>query len=361
MALTAAFRKTLAASRGGAAFALDAELRLDSGCTVLLGPSGSGKTTLLRCLAGLAKPDDGWIRFGEALWFDSARRLHLPVQRRRVGMVFSDYPLFPRMTVRKNVGYAGASDAQVSAWLERFELSALADRLPAQLSAGQQQRVAIARTLAADPRLLLMDEPFSALDGALSLRIQDFLVPMLKETPLPVLWVTHDLEEAMRLADTLVLMDGGRVIAKGRPRALLDRPGTSRAAEMLGRRNRFSGKSVAPGLIRWGDWELAVPPGPRYATWGIAAENVRLVEGEADGPNRAAALVKAVWPTVQGFGLLAEVRGAGTIALNVPREEGDRLEVAVGRPVTLHLPMPAIYPLDEPESEIPLESVPRDG
>jgi molybdate transport system ATP-binding protein len=349
MALTAAFRKRLGPRDGAASFALDVDLRLESGCTVLLGPSGSGKTTLLRCLAGLERPEQGLIRFGPETWFDSEGRIHRAPQRRKLGLVFSDFALFPRMTVRANVAYAGADAARVSELLERFELGDLAARMPAQLSAGQQQRVALARALAADPCLLLMDEPFSALDAPLRDRLVEFLLPMLAELGIPVLWVTHDRDEACRVAESLLLLDQGRVIARGNSRDLFERPGTSRAAELLGLRNRFSSRQLAADRLQWGPWELEVTPGATYAAWGIAAERVHWVEPEDEGRNRVMAIVRDSRPTVQGHWIRAEVPGAGTIEASLAFRDGTPRELAAGMTIGLRIPRSAIYALESPD------------
>ncbi len=346
MALTAAFCKRLGPRDGTAGFALDVDLRLESGCTVLLGPSGSGKTTLLRCLAGLERPDQGLIRFGPETWFEAEGRIHRAPQLRKVGLVFNDFALFPRMTVRANVAYAGADAGRVSELLMRFELGDLAERMPSQLSAGQQQRVALARALAADPSLLLMDEPFSALDAPLRDRLVDFFLPMLQELGIPVLWVTHDRDEACRVADSLLLMDQGRVIARGASRALFERPGTSRAAELLGLRNRFTSRQLAADRVKWGPWELEVTPGATYASWGIAAERVCWAAPEDEGNNRVEAIVRDFRPTVQGHWVRAEVAGAGTLEASLAFRDGAPRELAAGMSIELRIPRSAIYPLE---------------
>jgi molybdate transport system ATP-binding protein len=346
MALTATFRKSLAAASGSPAFTLEVDFRLEPGCTVLLGPSGSGKTTLLRCLAGLERPDVGQMALGAEVWFDAKRRIHRPSQRRQVGLVFSDYALFPRMNVRANVAYATREAGRVATMLERFELTELADRMPAQLSAGQQQRVALARALVTQPRLLLLDEPFSALDAPLRDRLQEFLLPLLAELGIPVFWVTHDRDEACRVGDRLMLLDQGRVIRTGRPRELLSQPGTPRAAELLGLRNRFTASERAPGRLSWGPWTLEVPQGASYATWGIAAERIGLAAPGEQGPNQVEAVVKAVRPMPSGLWIRAEVPGAGTLEVHHGFGDGEWRDVTEGMAIGLRLPKAAIYSLE---------------
>lgn len=189
------------------------DLRLPLGrrhVTALLGPSGSGKTTILRCLAGLERPAAGSIRAGGAVWFDSARRLFLTPQQRDIGFLFQDYALFPHLSVADNLGYGlrGLDPKtrleRIDELLERFHLTLLRDRRPREISGGQQQRTALARALARKPRLLLLDEPLSALDSALRREMRGELDALLDSLDIPVLLVTHDEEEAEALADEVV-------------------------------------------------------------------------------------------------------------------------------------------------------------
>jgi len=201
---------------------LDVALTLAPGELVALsGPSGAGKTTLLRMLAGLSRPDGGFLTFDGQPWYDHARRQWLPPQRRPLGFVFQDYALFPNMTVRQNLAFAaeGQPDARriVDELLELLELSELAERRPAVLSGGQQQRVALARALARRPRLLLLDEPLSALDLPTRLRLQDALADLHQRFELTTVLISHDPAEIARLADRVVELDLGQVVRVGPP------------------------------------------------------------------------------------------------------------------------------------------------
>ncbi len=184
------------------------------GLTVLFGPSGCGKTTVLRCLAGLEPIDEGGIAFAGVTWADAAKQKHLTPQQRDIGFVFQDYALFPHLSVAGNVGYGLASlpkaerRERVAAILERYGLSPHADKLPRRLSGGQQQRVALARALVRRPRLLLLDEPLSALDTALREDLRDELCQRLRALDIPVILVTHDRAEAEKIADQIVEMSG---------------------------------------------------------------------------------------------------------------------------------------------------------
>ena len=201
---------------------LDVALTLAPGELVAFsGPSGAGKTTLLRMLAGLSRPDSGFLKVEGQTWYDHARRQWLPPQQRPLGFVFQDYALFPNMTVRQNLAFAAEDqpDARriVGELLELLELTELAERRPAVLSGGQQQRVALARALARRPRLLLLDEPLSALDLPTRLRLQDALAEVHQQFKLTTVLISHDPAEIARLADRVVELDLGSVRRVGPP------------------------------------------------------------------------------------------------------------------------------------------------
>lgn len=220
--------KALASADG--ALKLDLALDIERGSSVaLLGPSGSGKTTLLRMLAGLTPADGGHIHAFGTIWLDSRRGITLPPRKRRAGLVFQDYALFPNMSTRGNVRFAlprGRPASRADELLERVGLAALAERRPAQLSGGQQQRLALARALAAEPALLLLDEPLSALDNSLRRELQDALAALQRLGRTTTLLVTHDPAEAIRLCDRAVQIRHGRIVADGPPATLSCGTGT---------------------------------------------------------------------------------------------------------------------------------------
>ena len=201
--------------------ALDLSLRIEAGAiTVLTGPSGAGKTTLLRLIAGLVKPQAGRIAFGKEVWLDTQDSVFLTPQQRKAGLVFQDYALFPHLTVRQNLTFAlkkGEDPTRVDELLREVELTQLADQKPHRLSGGQQQRVALARALVLQPRLLLLDEPLSALDRSMRHRLQGYLASLHQRYQLTVVLVTHDLAEIFRLADQVVELDAGKIIRQGTP------------------------------------------------------------------------------------------------------------------------------------------------
>jgi molybdate transport system ATP-binding protein len=223
---------------GGPEIAAALSLPLDThSVTVLFGPSGAGKTTVLRMIAGLDTPDRGSIRCGDEVWYDGARGIRLPPQNRRVGYLSQDYALFPHLTVRGNVAY-GARGRASADLLARFDLSELADRYPRQLSGGQMQRVALARALAAHPRLLLLDEPLSALDAPTRLRMRAGLRQLLASDPLgspvPAIVVTHDRTEALALGDSIAIMIDGKLRQAGAVESVFNSPADADVAAAVG-------------------------------------------------------------------------------------------------------------------------------
>ena len=201
--------------------------------TVLFGPSGAGKTTVLRLIAGLDTPDAGSIRCGEEVWYDGARGIRVPPQKLRAAYLSQDYAVFPHLTVRGNVAY-GARGWAVDDLLARFELRDLAERYPRQLSGGQLQRVALVRALAAQPRLLLLDEPLSALDEPTRLRVRDDLRRMLAGVQMPAIVVTHDRTEALALGDSIAIMIEGKLRQAGPVESVFDFPADAEVAAAVG-------------------------------------------------------------------------------------------------------------------------------
>ena len=208
--------------------------------TVLLGPSGSGKTTMLRCLAGLERPQRGHIRFGDRVWFDAATGVNLSPDRRDVGVLFQDYALFPHLTVERNIAFAShglgrvAAARRVSELLEMFRLGGLEVRRPHELSGGQQQRVALERAVFRRPKLLLLDEPLSALDRATGDEVREELRALIEALAIPAYVVSHDRADALTLADTTVLLDEGRIVQRGATQDVFDAPATPAAAKLVG-------------------------------------------------------------------------------------------------------------------------------
>jgi len=269
--------------------------------TSLLGPSGSGKTTLLRIIGGFVAPDEGEVRFGaEAV-------THVPLWRRNVGMVFQSYALFPHMNVEENVvfglnrrGVRGeAARKEVARVLEMVRLQGLERRKPKELSGGQQQRVALARAMVTKPRVLLLDEPLSALDRRLRQDMQVELRRIQRESGLTTIFVTHDQEEALTLSDTIAILDRGRIIQEGNPAEIYERPKSRFAASFLGDANLFTGRVEGDAIaIDGGHIRMAgKPPEGATVTVAIRPEKMRIARAGEDalpGENRLEATVKEI-------------------------------------------------------------------
>ncbi len=205
----------------------------------LVGPSGAGKSTILRSICGLYRPAGGEVACDGETWLDTARSLALPAHRRRAGLVFQAYALFPHMTALGNVMAAmshrprAEREARARTLLETVHLTGLEGRKPGQLSGGQQQRVALARALARDPLVLLLDEPFSAVDRPTRRGLHDELQQLRRALRIPIVLVTHDLDEAVRLADRLAVMDRGALLQVGAPAEVVARPASQRVRDVL--------------------------------------------------------------------------------------------------------------------------------
>lgn len=206
----------------------------------IFGASGSGKTTILRTIAGLYRPDDAGVSVGNEHWLDTRNAVDVPAHRRRVGFVFQEYALFPHMTAAQNVRAAlgdvpaDARESRGLALLTRVGLASAADRRPAQLSGGERQRVAVARALARDPQVFLLDEPFSAVDRPTRRRLRDEVDVLRRTLRVPTILVTHDIEDVTRLATHLLLLEGGKAVAQGPLLALLARPELTSVRDALG-------------------------------------------------------------------------------------------------------------------------------
>src|SRR5581483_9183054 len=232
-------------------FELRASLRASAGFTMILGPSGSGKTTLLDCIAGLARPDSGRIAIGERVIFDSARGIDLPPASRRIGYLFQSLALFPHLTVERNVEYgiarmpAAERERRVSAILDSFRIGDLRGRRPGEISGGERQRAALARSLVTDPAVMLLDEPLSALDLGTRSKIIEDLRRWNESHRIPILYVTHAPEEAFALGERVVVLEAGRVIADGMPQDVLKAPRRETIARIVGFENVFDATVAA--------------------------------------------------------------------------------------------------------------------
>lgn len=235
-------------SGNGHALTIDVNVRAAGGITVLFGASGAGKTSILRAIAGIIRPDQGRITLGDKTYFDSTAGVNLPMQKRKIGYVFQNHTLFPHLTAEQNALYGARADSRLSTRERVRELfSALgiqktAARYPHELSGGEQQRVALARALATDPRIMLLDEPLSAVDVATRSRLLEEISAIQKRTGIPFLYVTHNHSEAVRLGNAMIVIDEGKVVQEGSPLEIFNAPRTAPVARVVGAENVFVGR-----------------------------------------------------------------------------------------------------------------------
>jgi sulfate transport system ATP-binding protein len=287
--------------------------------TSILGPSGSGKSTVLRMIAGLETPDDGRILL------DGADITRASPSERGVGFVFQSYALFGHMTVRDNIAFGlkirGASrsevDDRVRELLSSIQLVGYEKRLPKQLSGGQRQRVALARALATRPRLLLLDEPFGALDAQVRSELREWLVELHDRTRVTTLLVTHDQEEALEVSDHIVLLRGGEVVQAGAPHDLYDRPATPFAASFLGATNVLSPNSNVRAFIR--------------------PEDVRLEKASASNGDGSLARIERMTRIGGQVRIALALPTGETLTVQLTKPDADLLDVALGDRVVVDL------------------------
>lgn len=278
----------------GPSFTLDVNFEAGNELIVLFGQSGSGKTTTLRCIAGLEKPNGGKIKVNEKVYFDCHKRIDLPPQQRSLGYVFQNYALFPHMDVKKNITYGlkgwaqEEKDTRMREMLKILHIEGLEDHFPSQLSGGQKQRVALARALAPKPDILLLDEPFSALDMVVRIKLREKIKLIQKELEIPVLFITHNPVEAFTLADRVIVYHDGKVQQVGTPEDVFYRPRNQHVAELVGVTNIFDDAVVISPLnpdqtlFKAGNLDIiashiGLKPNEKVS-WGIRPENLNLLK-----------------------------------------------------------------------------------
>lgn len=331
-------------------FTLDLAFTAPPGLTALYGPSGSGKTTVINAVAGLLRPDRGRVVVEGALLMDTAAGIALPPHRRRAGYVFQDARLFPHLTVRQNLGYGAwfapaAPGPDLPRIADLLDIAPLLDRRPAGLSGGERQRVALGRAILSRPRILLMDEPLSALDEARKLDILPYLERLRDELHLPILYVSHAMAEVARLATTLVLIDRGRLVAAGPAEAILSDPATAPA---LGLREAGALLTVrvaahdADGLTRLDTgagplWLPRVSTAPgTHLRLRILAQDVMIALSRPQGISALNILPATIRDLRLGDGpgaLLQLDCGGATILARVTRRSAGALDLRPGLPV----------------------------
>ncbi len=325
--------------------------------TALLGPSGCGKTTALRVIAGLEDPDAGTLEVGGRVLVDDTTAV--PPEDRRIGLVFQDYALFPHLSVGQNVAY-GLHEVppperrqRVADALDLVGLQGLEDRLPTQLSGGQQQRVALARALAPRPALVLLDEPFSNLDAGLRITVREEVRAILQAASATALFVTHDQEEALSLADQVAVMDAGRLHQVADPHTLYTRPATRFVAEFVGEADLVAGRRAGRQFVdtALGRLQAREPLSAETVTVVLRPEALELTP-DTHGPGTV--------ESIQYFGhdQLVAVRLDDGTPLRVRR--GPDRAIARGDRVALRV-RDSVVAFDEPDTELAREAVTTPG
>ncbi len=345
-------------------FTLDVRFSMQNEVLALLGPSGAGKTLTIAAIAGLVGPDSGSIVFDDETWFEAESRTKLRPQKRRVGIVFQNYALFPHLSVRANVEFglhrlaAEEREVRVRSLLSDMRLEGLEQRLPYELSGGQQQRVALARALAPRPRILLLDEPFSAVDATVRTRLLRLVREIHERYRIPIVLITHAIEEAYALSDRMAVLEQGKLLQIGSTDDVFRRPISHRVARIVGTRNILNGTVQAGGsgsTVRTeAGLTLAIPadyPAGTPVTLCIRPSRIDLVSasGEVRGEKRGAVeLIPAVVQRVQSTGdryeLLAQPVSAGErLEVELAADAFARRRLEPGSPVRIAIPREVIH------------------
>lgn len=330
----------------------------------LVGPSGSGKTTLLRTIAGLYRPHGGRVECAGNVWFDAEGKHSLSPQSRQVGIVFQDYALFPHLTASQNIQLPlrhlphPQRREQAEQWLAKVRLDGLGGRYPNALSGGQRQRVALARALARDPKVLLLDEPFSAVDQVTRRRLQRELALLRQQIDIPIVLVTHDLEEAAALADQICVLHNGASLQQAAPQTLFRRPASPLVARLLDRHNLFEGVVVdedGKRRLKWGEHYLEVAEGldnrteGEKVTWYLPPSDIVLHRrdrpslGERENPIVATVSELVVLGGITSVSL--SVNHGDMLRFDIATHAARRNQLTSGAVVKVSLLAAGIYPL----------------
>jgi molybdate transport system ATP-binding protein len=326
----------------------------------LVGPSGSGKTSILRAIAGLTSPGkntdllNSKISCNGTAWLDTKQKLFMPPQQRKVGFVFQDYALFPHLSALQNIAIV-SSQAEAIEQLKRIDMIALANRLPGQLSGGQKQRIALARALVGSPKVLLLDEPFSAVDQLSRQALYYELATLRKRLNIPVILVTHDLFEARRLADRMIILEQGQTLQQGTPSVIMARPRNAKVAALVGIQNHFDAtfhKQKTVGVLDWAGIRLEVIDKNRIddganVSWVIAGEHIHLRAAHTNVPlpqNHVRAELIEVLPLGElGLCKFRALQNQQELTLNVSTETISQLGLANGSKIDIHLDQAGIH------------------
>jgi len=316
MALTVKIHKKLGN------FTLDVSFEAGDEWLGILGASGCGKSMTLKCIAGIETPDSGLIRYNDHVWFDSEKKINLPPQKRSVGYLFQSYALFPHMTVTQNILCGVHRDvqdkaAELAKMIALFSLAGLENKRPGQLSGGQQQRVALARLLASRPEIVLLDEPFSALDSHLKWRMERDLIATLEAFRGTVLMVSHNRDEMYRMCNRICVFGNGRVDAMGSRNEVFLNPRTEGAAILTGCKNISRIEKRGENTVYAADWNLtlqtAQPVPPQAGHIGVRAHYIELLSAPDGRANLTPVTVVSQIDNLFSMVVIVKPQGPGTI------------------------------------------------
>ncbi|MFW5426017.1 MAG: ABC transporter ATP-binding protein [Methylophagaceae bacterium] len=342
---------------------LDVGLECHTGELVaLVGPSGAGKTSVLRCIAGLQSPQQGTIECKNTVWFDSKKSINKTPQQRRVGMVFQNYALFPHLSVSENIQLAFDSDQQadqhsVKELLEKVNLSGFDQRYPSQLSGGQQQRVAIARALARQPEVLLLDEPFSAVDKVTRRKLYLELNTLRRDLAMPMILVTHDLDEAAMLADQICVIHQGKTLQQGVPDQVLYKPNNTAVAKQVDVRNVASAMLVDDDShlkLKWHEYLFTVGDtsnfkANQHVNWTLSPakillhQRVRPSRGMRENPVSGNIINKITLRGITTILMEIDQTDGQQLQMDLPEHVANRNQLQVGETISVSLLADAIH------------------
>ena len=342
---------------------LDVELRCEKGeVLALVGPSGAGKSTVLRCIAGLQSSQQGVILCKDQLWFDSKNGVHQSPQQRRVGMVFQNYALFPHLTVKDNIQLTLDVDKKnhqqdVKQLLKQVHLGGLEHRYPHQLSGGQQQRVALARALARQPQVLLLDEPFSAVDKVTRRKLYLELNTLRRGLDMPIVLVTHDLDEAAMLADSMCVIHQGKTLQQGTPEQVLYRPDNVAVAKQVDVRNLLSATlkdNNGQLQLSWNNYLFTVTSSSSFVAgqkvhWTLSPskvllhQRVRPSRGEHENPVTGVIQDMVTLRGITTVLIIVEQSNGDLLQMDLPEHVAMRNQLKVGETITVSLLSEAIH------------------
>ncbi|AKB62327.1 ABC transporter ATP-binding protein [Methanosarcina mazei] len=333
-------------------FTLDVSFEMENELVVLFGPSGSGKTTLFKCISGITEPDSGKITVDNRVYYDKDRKINLPIQKRNLGYVFQNYTLFPHMNVRKNIECGlkewkkEEREKRVMEMLNLLHIEELEIRYPSQLSGGQKQRVALARALAPRPGILLLDEPFSALDMKIRTRLAEKIKNLQNKIEIPLLFITHNLEEAFLLADRIIILHAGKIQQFGTPEEIFYHPENLHVAELIGISNIFDDAYVEEhneesksAVLKSEDMKIKIKPqnfkvGDKVS-WGVHPENITLLRADSGSEDQEENIYFAHVDSIVNKGpkkriTLKLVKHNKSLTAEVPAQFVDSLKLSAG-------------------------------